>query len=104
MLKRARIAETLPEEVLKAMNAPAKPKDVPIITREILQTYDAVLFGIPSRFGNFPAQWKTFWDSTGGLWASGALCGKYAVGTLMCAHLRFWILNIIRASSFLPLD
>jgi len=34
--------------------------------------------GIPTRFGNFPAQWKTFWDSTGGLWQSGGLWGKYA--------------------------
>ncbi|KAJ7633716.1 flavoprotein-like protein [Mycena rosella] len=36
------------------------------------------LMGIPTRFGNFPAQWKAFWDSTSGLWASGALAGKYA--------------------------
>lgn len=28
--------------------------------------------------GNFPAQWKTFWDRTGGQWASGAFWGKYA--------------------------
>jgi NAD(P)H dehydrogenase (quinone) len=34
--------------------------------------------GIPTRFGNFPAQWKTFWDSTGSLWATGGLWGKYA--------------------------
>ena len=24
-----------------------------------------------------PAQWKTFWDSTGQIWASGGLWGKY---------------------------
>jgi len=59
------------------MHAPAKP-DYPIITPDILATYDAFLFGIPTRFGNFPAQWKAFWDSTGGLWAAGALAGKYA--------------------------
>lgn len=38
----------------------------------------AFLFGIPTRYGNFPAQWKTFWDTTGGLWGAGALWGKYA--------------------------
>ena len=38
----------------------------------------AFLLGIPTRYGNFPAQWKTFWDHTGGLWASGGLWGKYA--------------------------
>jgi len=59
------------------MRAPAKP-DYPIITPAILATYDAFLFGIPTRYGNFPAQWKAFWDSTGKLWATGALAGKYA--------------------------
>jgi NAD(P)H dehydrogenase (quinone) len=71
------VPETLPEEVLQKMHAPAKP-DYPIITPEILATYDAFLLGIPTRYGNAPAQWKTFWDSTGGLWASGGLAGKYA--------------------------
>lgn len=28
------------------------------------------------RFGGVPAQFKAFWDSTGGLWQSGALNGK----------------------------
>ena len=59
------------------MHVTAKP-DYPVITPEILSTYDAFLFGIPTRFGNFPAQWKAFWDSTGGLWVAGALAGKYA--------------------------
>ena len=56
----------------------AEKIDYPIMTPAILATYDAFLFGIPTRFGNFPAQWKAFWDSTGGLWAAGALAGKYA--------------------------
>lgn len=69
------IQETLPEEVLTKMHAPSKSED-PIATAETLKEYDAFLFGIPTRYGNFPAQWKSFWDSTGGLWASGALYGK----------------------------
>jgi NAD(P)H dehydrogenase (quinone) len=36
------------------------------------------LFGIPTRYGNFPAQFKAFWDATGQLWANGSLTGKYA--------------------------
>ena len=40
------------------MHAPAKPIEVPIITPDILKTYDAFLIGIPTRFGNFPAQWR----------------------------------------------
>lgn len=71
------VPETLPQEVLTKMYAPAKSED-PIASAETLTQYDAFLFGIPTRFGNFPAQWKTFWDTTGGLWASGALAGKYA--------------------------
>jgi len=71
------VPETLPQEVLEKMHAPPKP-DYPIMTPEILATYDAFLFGIPTRYANSPAQWKAFWDSTGGLWASGALAGKYA--------------------------
>jgi NAD(P)H dehydrogenase (quinone) len=71
------IAETLPEEVLAKMYAPAKPS-YPIITPSELADFDAFIFGIPTRYGNFPAQWKAFWDATGGLWASGALAGKFA--------------------------
>ena len=72
-----RVAETLSADVLKMMHAPPKP-NYPIITPDILATYDAFLFGIPTRYANHPAQWKAFWDSTGGLWASGGLAGKYA--------------------------
>ncbi|KAH8107640.1 flavoprotein-like protein [Cristinia sonorae] len=77
------VAETLPQDVLTKMGAPAKP-DYPVIEPDQLVDYDAFLFGIPTRYGNFPAQWKAFWDATGGLWAKGALAGKYAgvfVGT-----------------------
>jgi NAD(P)H dehydrogenase (quinone) len=34
------------------------------------------MIGIPTRFGNFPAQWKAYWDQTGGLWTKQALAGK----------------------------
>jgi NAD(P)H dehydrogenase (quinone) len=71
------IAETLPQEALSKMHAPPKP-DYPIADPSTLLEYDAVLFGIPTRYGNFPAQWKAFWDHTGGIWASGGYWGKYA--------------------------
>ncbi|ODV80014.1 flavo protein WrbA [Suhomyces tanzawaensis NRRL Y-17324] len=71
------VAETLSQEVLTKMHAPAK-RDYPIATAQTLTEYNAFLFGIPTRFGNFPAQWKAFWDTTGGLWASGGLHGKIA--------------------------
>jgi len=71
------VAETLSQEILTKMYAPAKP-DYPIITPAILASYDAFVFGVPTRYGNMPAQWKTFWDSTGQLWLTGQLTGKYA--------------------------
>ncbi|KJA27931.1 benzoquinone reductase [Hypholoma sublateritium FD-334 SS-4] len=71
------VPETLPENVLALMHAPAKP-DYPIATPTTLTEYDGFLFGIPTRYGSMPAQFKSFWDATGGLWASGALAGKYA--------------------------
>jgi len=71
------VPETLPEEVLTKMYAAPK-SEYPIITPDILATYDGFIFGIPTRYGNFPAQWKTFIDSTGQLWQKGALYGKYA--------------------------
>ena len=72
-----RIAETLPEEVLAKMHAPAKP-NYPVLEPGDLAQFDAFLFGIPTRYGNFPGQWKAFWDATGQLWATGALFGKFA--------------------------
>lgn len=71
------VPETLSPEILEKMHAPAKP-DYPIATLDTLSEYDAFLFGIPTRYGNYPAQWKAFWDSTGGLWVSGGLHGKPA--------------------------
>jgi NAD(P)H dehydrogenase (quinone) len=70
------IAETLPQEVLDKMYAPPKP-NYPILEPKDLDRYDAVLYGVPTRFGNFPAQWKSFWDGTGQLWQQGKLYGKF---------------------------
>ncbi|PYI17045.1 flavo protein WrbA [Aspergillus japonicus CBS 114.51] len=72
------IRETLPPEVLTKMHAPPK-SSVPVLEKpEQLLDYDAALFGIPTRYGNFPAQFKAFWDRTGSIWATGGFFGKYA--------------------------
>ncbi|KAL1742223.1 flavoprotein-like protein [Schizophyllum fasciatum] len=70
------IPETLPDNVLQLLHAKPKPA-YPIIDAESLTGYDAFLFGIPTRYGNFPGQWKAFWDTTGGIWAKGGLAGKF---------------------------
>ena len=72
------IAETLPAEVLEKMHAgqSLKPK-YPIITPDALKELDGFLLGSPTRYGRLPAQVNAFFDQTGGLWASGALVGKF---------------------------
>ncbi|KAJ5893258.1 hypothetical protein N7495_004949 [Penicillium taxi] len=49
-----------------------------VVTPKDLLNYDGILFGIPTRFGNHPAQWREFWDKTGGIWQSCGYWGKYA--------------------------
>ncbi|SMN20441.1 similar to Saccharomyces cerevisiae YCR004C YCP4 Protein of unknown function, has sequence and structural similarity to flavodoxins [Maudiozyma saulgeensis] len=73
-----RVPETLSDDILTKMNAPVAKASIPVATAETLKEYDAFLFGVPTRFGSLPAQWSAFWDSTGALWAEGALCGKIA--------------------------
>jgi NAD(P)H dehydrogenase (quinone) len=73
------VEETLPQEVLAKMHAPPKPTDVETISDPtVLEEYDGFLFGIPTRYGNFPAQWKAFIDKSGKQWATGGFYGKYA--------------------------
>lgn len=73
------IPETLSDEVLGKLHAAPKNTDIPFLTDPATLTgYDAFLLGIPTRYGNFPAQWKTFWDKTGGQWAQGGFHGKLA--------------------------
>ena len=72
-----RVKETLPQEVLSKMHAPGQSASIPFITPDELEKYDAFLLGIPTRYGNFPAQWKAFWDQTGKQWQTGGYYGKY---------------------------
>jgi NAD(P)H dehydrogenase (quinone) len=74
-----RVPETLPEEVLIKMGALEAQKaqaNVPVCKVEDLVSADAIIFGTPTRFGNMCGQMRQFLDSTGGLWAKGALVGK----------------------------
>ncbi len=75
------VPETLSDDVLEKMGA-IEPRrqfaDVPIADTDTLSEADAVIFGTPTRFGNMCAQMKAFIDSTGQLWAKGALAGKVA--------------------------
>ena len=47
----SRVKETLPEEVLQKMYAPAKAADVPVVEDpSVLEEFDGILFGIPTRY------------------------------------------------------
>ena len=43
------------------MGAPPKP-DYPLFAPDDLTKYDAFVFGVPTRYGSFPAQWKVIPD------------------------------------------
>ncbi|WP_413374947.1 NAD(P)H:quinone oxidoreductase [Alkalihalobacillus sp. 1P02AB] len=51
-------------------------QDVPVATNDDLEWADAIIFSVPTRFGNMAAQMKQFIDTTGGLWAQGKLANK----------------------------
>ncbi|MBR0650721.1 NAD(P)H:quinone oxidoreductase [Roseomonas terrae] len=70
-----RVPELVPEDVAKKSGFKLD-QAAPVATVDELPEYDAVVFGVPTRFGNMPAQMKNFLDQTGGLWAQGKLVGK----------------------------
>ena len=51
-------------------------QDAPIATIAELPSYDAIIIGTPTRFGNMAAQMKNFLDQAGGLWFEDALVGR----------------------------
>ena len=70
-----RVPETAPAEVAK--NAHFKlDQAAPVATVADLEQYDAIVVGVPTRYGRMASQMAAFLDQTGGLWARGALNGK----------------------------
>ncbi|MGX1096659.1 NAD(P)H:quinone oxidoreductase [Amorphus sp. MBR-141] len=70
-----RVPELVSEEVARASGY-KMDQDAPIAEVDDLKNYDAIILGVPTRFGVMSAQMKNFWDQTGGHWMSGALVGK----------------------------
>lgn len=78
-VKLFQVKETLPDEILAsigAVEARKKFSHIPIADLESLSEAHAVIFGTPTRFGNMSAEMRAYLDSTGPLWAKGALIGK----------------------------
>jgi NAD(P)H dehydrogenase (quinone) len=70
-----RVPETVPEEIAKA-NHFKLDQAAPVATVDELADYDAIILGLPTRFGRMPSQMAAFLDQAGGLWATGKLNGK----------------------------
>ena len=72
-----RVPETMPEHAFAAAGGKTD-QAADIASPAELADYDAIILGVPTRFGNMSAQMRNFLDQTGGLWAKGALAGKVA--------------------------
>ena len=70
-----RVPELVPADVAKASGFKLD-QAAPIATVDELPGYDAIILGVPTRFGSMPAQMKNFLDQTGSLWFQGKLIGK----------------------------
>ena len=70
-----RVPELVPEAVAKASHFKVD-QAAPVASVDELADYDAIILGVPTRFGNMAAQMKNFLDQTGALWVGGKLVGK----------------------------
>jgi NAD(P)H dehydrogenase (quinone) len=70
-----RVPELVPDAVARQSHFKLN-QAAPIATVDELPDYDAIIIGVPTRFGNMAAQMKNFLDQTGSLWLQGKLIGK----------------------------
>jgi NAD(P)H dehydrogenase (quinone) len=83
-VKILKVKELAPAEAMEGNPAwkkhAAETKDVEEAKPDHLDWADAIIFSMPTRYGNIPAQMKQFLDSTGGLWQKGKLTNKVVSG------------------------
>ena len=79
-----RIKETAPKEAMESNKDWKKhheaTQDVEVAELDDLEWADAIIFSIPTRYGNLPSQVQAFFDTTGGLWSQGKLVNKVVSG------------------------
>ncbi|KAA9026959.1 NAD(P)H:quinone oxidoreductase type IV [Niallia endozanthoxylica] len=79
-VKVLKVEELAPESIIQKNEVWKKTveatKDVPIATGDDIEWADAIIFSVPTRFGNMPSQMKQFLDIQGGLWATGKTVNK----------------------------
>jgi NAD(P)H dehydrogenase (quinone) len=75
-----RVPELVPEDMARKSGMKLD-QPAPVATIGELAQYDAIILGIPTRFGRMVSQMSNFLDQAGGLWFTNALVGK--VGSVM---------------------
>ena len=105
------VPELVPDDVLEKSGA-KKAREafahIPTAKVDDLAGAGAIIFGIPTRFGNMCAQMRNFFDQAGGLWAQNTLVGT--VGsvftssatqhggqetTIICSHITLLHLGMV---------
>ncbi|QDZ06773.1 NAD(P)H:quinone oxidoreductase [Sphingomonas panacisoli] len=71
-----RVPETAPQAVIEAAGFKTDIAHLVIEGPDALKNYDAIVVGSPTRFGRMASQMASFWDTAGGVWATGGLNGK----------------------------
>ena len=79
-----KVRELAPDEAIRSNSGwqahRLETQDVPEAQLDDLSWADVVIFGSPTRYGMVAAQLKQFIDTTGPLWAQGALANKVYSG------------------------
>lgn len=79
-----KVRELAPEEAIRSNSGwhahRLQTQDVPEAQLDDLTWADVIIMGTPTRYGVMAAQLKQFIDSTGPLWAQGALADKVYAG------------------------
>lgn len=79
-----KVRELAPDEAIRSNEGWAahrlETQDLPEAQLDDLEWADIVILGTPTRYGVMSAQLKQFLDTTGGLWARGALVNKVFAG------------------------
>jgi NAD(P)H dehydrogenase (quinone) len=91
-VKFLRITETAPSEAIQQNPDWQKhheaTKSLPPARLEDLEWADAIVFSVPTRYGNLPSQVSAFFDTTGSLWSKGKLANKVVTGMTSASNVH----------------
>lgn len=91
-VKLLKIKETAPQEAINENkdwqeNIEAM-QEIQTATLDDLEWADAIIFSVPTRYGNLPSQFAAFMDTTGGLWSQGKLANKVVSGMTSAQNIH----------------